>query len=1003
MASQLTLAALNAKNQSESKPHAKTVKPKSLTISSWNINRGLIKKQTQIEQYLNNHNVDILGLQECDLKFYSEKHPFVISGYVTYSNLIKSNNDKTRLLLLVKEGLRVSLRKDLMNSDFCSIWVEIQAKKKVILGTFYREWNDGSHDKSVAHQRENLQLFLDQIQRASSEKSSKVVIVGDMNIDLNKVLNENYYLKPLHQDLESCLAVQGLVNVDVGNTFTAFRTREDGTTISSAIDHLYISDLNSLREWKVLDVGLSDHSPILAIIDLKGFNEKQDALTVRSFKHFNQTAFNHDLAMQRWEDLGMTENVDEMCRMFTNFFLETLNKHAPYMQVRQNKKKKQIVLSKKCLNLMRERDDFAKKIKNSLKVEIEDHRKFKILRNKVTSLSRKEKKENIALEIDRDPSSKNIWKIINNHISKKKSANVKIVEQGNEIQSNSEAAEIFNQYFHDKILGLRERINDSYKKDPLRKMEEKVQGKVNLDFKLRTVTEDKVLKILSSIKAKRSSGFDDISADLLKKAAPVICVPLTRIINTSIISGVFPETWKLAIVKPLFKKGKRCDKCNYRPISLLSAPSMILERVVRFQVVNYMEKNGLFGKNQFGFRSNKSTTGAILSMYSTCLKNADQGDCSAIALYDLSAAFDCLDADILCAKLERLGFDAQSVKWIRSYLQGRKQRVMVGDAISAAINLPFGSPQGSCLSPCLFIILLSDIELWVENSELIGYCDDTSGITRGKTEQEAIQLLESDAVKILEYMASNKLVINPTKTCIMINSVSGQSSTNNVLIGDESVSVEKSGKLLGVEISNDLTWNKHINDLAMVLNQRLSVLKRLKEVLMTDQLIKVGEALFNSKIRYGIAAYSTVRQNENEAKNSQMQRLQVLQNCMMRIILGHKKSDCVSVHAMLQKTGFLSINQLATYHMLQEMFSILNQHSVPNLVREMIKVKNEFHHTRQNEQEMLRLPLYKKKNRNFTLQGIKLWNALPINIRSIQKKDIFSNSSKSWICSNIPI
>ena len=975
-----------------------------LVISSWNINRGLLKKQSQIEEYLHDHNIDILALQETDLKYYDDKSPFIIPGFVTFSNLVKSIDSKTRLLIIAKENLKLSLRNDLMSNNFCSIWLEVMAKKRVIIGAFYREWNDGSNDKSIPHQQENLNVFLNQIESAANVKTKAVVVLGDMNIDLNKVKNHNYPLRTLYQNLESCLAEQGLVNIEVGDTYTASRSRKDGTTITSALDHLYISDLSILKQCEAINNGMSDHNPIKAILQLRDFDERSELLIKRSFKNFDQASFNQDLASQGWEDLGRTEDVNIMTRMFTNFFIATLNIHAPYKKVWQCRRKRKIKLSQNCLQLMMERDALAKAMKLSSKVNSKDLAQYKVLRNRVTKLTRKEKKENIALEIERNPTSQNIWRIINNHIANKKSPTIKIEEDGKEVSSNQETAEIFNHYFHDKIKGLRERINNEFKRDPFSKMDKKMEGKHNLSFKFKTVSEAKVLKIINQIKPKRSCGYDEITADMLKKVANIIYIPITYIINASITSGVFPEEWKLAIVKPLHKKGKKCDKANYRPISLLSSPSMILERVVRSQIVKYMEDNGLFGANQFGFRANKSTVGALLSMFSACQKNADKGNYSAIALYDLSAAFDCLDVEILCGKMKKLGFDSLAIKWVQSYLTGRQQKVMVGDSLSTKINLPFGSPQGSCLSPCLFIILISDIELWVQDSSLFGYCDDTSGVTFGKSEKDAVQLLEKDAINFLEYMASNKLVINPSKTCVMINSRDSSRTISSVCIGDQAVQVETNGKLLGLDISEDLAWNYHVDELAKVINQRLSIIKRLREVIMPAQLIKVGEALVNSKIRYGISAYGSIRISEDDPKNGHMIRIQVLQNSLMRLILGKRKSECISVESLLELTKFQSINRMAVYHTAQEMFSIVHRDSIPSLSDYAIRQTNVCHNTRQNDQDLLRLPLFKyKRNQGFIYKGIKLWNALPNELRKIQKKDLFSAKVKNWIASNIPI
>ena len=188
------------------------------------------------------------------------------------------------------------------------------------------------------------------------------------------------------------------------------------------------------------------------------------------------------------------------------------------------------------------------------------------------------------------------------------------------------------------------------------------------------------------------------------------------------------------------------------------------------------------------------------------------------------------------------------------------------------------------------------------------------------------------AVNIFEYMASNRLVINPSKTCIMINSKSKKEDIETVKI------------------------NHHIDILTRSLNQKISIIRRLKEILSPAQLISVGEALVNSKIRYGIAVHSIIRLSSDDPKNRLMQRLQTLQNGMMRLILGKKRSDHVAVESLLKKTGYLSVNRLAAYHTLQEVFSILRCDAVPSLADDFVISKNEFHDTRHNHSQHLKLP-----------------------------------------------
>ena len=148
--------------------------------------------------------------------------------------------------------------------------------------------------------------------------------------------------------------------------------------------------------------------------------------------------------------------------------------------------------------------------------------------------------------------------------------------------------------------------------DPFSRLKEKIhelrlKGS-KLQFKLKTVHEKEVLKILKSLKQKRSYGHDGISSEVLKLAAEILVIPLTYIINTSIITGKFPTNWKLAKIVPLHKKGDKKSLKNYRPVSLLPVAGMILEKMVAIQMEEYFEKNNLLGEFQFGFRQHRNTT-----------------------------------------------------------------------------------------------------------------------------------------------------------------------------------------------------------------------------------------------------------------------------------------------------------------------------------------------------------------------------------------------------------
>ena len=135
----------------------------------------------------------------------------------------------------------------------------------------------------------------------------------------------------------------------------------------------------------------------------------------------------------------------------------------------------------------------------------------------------------------------------------------------------------------------------------------------------------------------------------------------------------------------------------------------------------------------------------------------------AMAFLDLSAAFDTISKDIICQKLKTYGGDKTCVNWFYSYLSERSQRVMIGSTMSEPVELLLGSPQGSILSPSLFLVLISDIELYCPNAVLSGYADDTSCTIAVKNTEDLKEECEKNVDSLLKYMAINKLACNDDK------------------------------------------------------------------------------------------------------------------------------------------------------------------------------------------------------------------------------------------------
>ena len=222
-------------------------------------------------------------------------------------------------------------------------------------------------------------------------------------------------------------------------------------------------------------------------------------------------------------------------------------------------------------------------------------------------------------------------------------------------------------------------------------------------------SEDEVLELLLSIDISKASGSDGISGCMLRSTACTIAPVITELFNLSIRSGIVPSAWKHSAIVPIPKGKAFNDLSNYRPVSLLSICSKLLERHISSILMDYIFENNLLDSNQWGFLPGKSTTAALLSVVHDWHLQLNSNTEVCAVFFDLRKAFDSVPHRPLLQKLEKLGINEYLLSWITSYLFEREQKVLVSGEESSSLPVVSGVPQGSVLGPLLFVIYVDGI------------------------------------------------------------------------------------------------------------------------------------------------------------------------------------------------------------------------------------------------------------------------------------------------------
>lgn len=765
-------------------------------------------------------------------------------------------------------------------------------------------------------------------------------------------------------------------------------------TVSTIIDHLYTNSPDSLSEVFVPNLSMSDHFPVCFTYKLHECKTSKththNAMRYRSFKRFDLIKFQHDLSMCNFGIIETISNPDLSLQLFYDILNNTLNRHAPIKEKR---------IKRACQPPWF--DDEVKEAiykRNKLKQEKRFH-EYSILRNQISSMIKKKKRNfyNDAIKNNNSPSY--LWKTlksVTNKDIKPRDVIPKTLTYNNKIlEDKCDILDALNDHFCN-ISNIVKKT--AFVKTHFQDLKSFLDRSLNENtFSLQHITVFEVDNMLKTLKTNKATGLDGIGANILKYCGDYIVPTIAFIINQCIDQSIFPDILKEACIIPIFKGGDKADPNNYRPISILPTISKLFERHVAKQLQQYFDKTNIIHDKQSGFRQKHSCQTALIDLIDTWLKDVDSGKYVGTIFLDLRKAFDLVDHEILLHKLFLYHFTPKTVDFFRSYLTNRSQVIRDGITFSNKLIVTSGVPQGSILGPLLFVLYINDMSYATKqcNSSLDLYADDST-VHKSDHELSVVQNnLQMSLNVINKWCVNNNMMLNPLKTkCMVIATASKHrmlmNNSINLKLSLDGVEIEivKQQKVLGITIHDTLSWKPHITNVCSSINRKIILLKRLIYYLNDDM-----KKLYYQAYILPIFDYCSVVWGQHITSSSRLYKLHVR---VMRIIFNTSTDHAI---VMQKNNNWLNCCDRIKYHTGVMVYKTKNHH-LPAYMNDLLTFSsNNVYGLRSTARNDLTLPKPRTNYLKSTFQYCSslTWNSIPENIRSSITLNSFRKAYKGYL------